>query len=378
MEQIQKDYDLIFPERYFLIIDNKNNRKFVTTNMKRANISKKNINLTFFNGKHLNTYWDVTDNANYTQITSKEFNSEEHFEGEEIEYSNEKILNASNKEIYQSEKSQKLTDDEINELKKTITNKDELIKAIKDNNSSMEKRTLLSQEKYIKKKTQKYKNLIWVTDPTLFNIVETFFIFDPKTINYLRMDSISTMLVNSNFLPGANTLIYEDTNNILTHAYAMRTHFDAKVYHVYSDKIANKNMNLFNFSNRQKSIIAYIEMKQLTDKKSFGYEMLNKKFNQFFSNLVICAKNDEIIPSIFVQLFDYLKYSGNVVVFAKDMEVLVTIDKYLTENKLGIDTKIIETVAREYQVLPLRTHPMMNHKGFSGYVLTSYKTVPSD
>ena len=160
MEQIQKDYDLIFPERYFLIIDNKNNRKFVTTNMKRANISKKNINLTFFNGKHLNTYWDITDAANYTQITSKEFNSEEHFEDEEIEYSNEKILNASNKEIYQSEKSQKLTDEEINELKKTITNKDELIKAIKDNNSSMEKRTLLSQEKYIKKKTQKYKNLI--------------------------------------------------------------------------------------------------------------------------------------------------------------------------------------------------------------------------
>ena len=191
MEQIQKDYDLIFPERYFLIIDNKNNRKFVTTNMKRANISKKNINLTFFNGKHLNTYWDITDAANYTQITSKEFNSEEHFEDEEIEYSNEKILNASNKEIYQSEKSQKLTDEEINELKKTITNKDELIKAIKDNNSSMEKRTLLSQEKYIKKKTQKYKNLIWVTDPTLFNIVETFFIFDPNNITDILFPILS-------------------------------------------------------------------------------------------------------------------------------------------------------------------------------------------
>ena len=127
MEQNPKDYDVILPDKYFLIIDNKNNRKFVTIGMKKANLSKKNINLSFFEGKRLNTFWDVTDASNYIQITSKEFNSEEHFEDEEIEYSNDKILLASNKEIYQSEKSQKLTDEEIRELKSKVTNKDELI-----------------------------------------------------------------------------------------------------------------------------------------------------------------------------------------------------------------------------------------------------------
>ena len=376
MEQNPKDYDIILPDKYFLIIDNKNNRKFVTIGMKKANLSKKNINLSFFEGKRLNTFWDVTDASNYIQIMSKEFNSEEHFEDEEIEYSNDKILLASNKEIYQSEKSQKLTDEEIRELKSKVKNKDELIKAIAENNTSMDKRTILSKEKYIKKKTQKYKNLIWITNTNLFNIVETFFIFDSKSINYLRMDSISTMLVNSNFLPNTHTLIYEETNNILTHAYAMRTQFGSKVYHLYKDRISNKNLNLFNFSSFQKAIITYLEYKQITDKTSFGYEMFNKKFNLFFGNLVICVKNDEEIPQIFSETFDYLKYSGNLIIFAKDIEILVTIDKYLTDNKLGIDTKIVETIAREYQVLPLRTHPTMSHKGFSGYVLTSYKTVP--
>lgn len=34
---------------------------------------------------------------------------------------------------------------------------------------------------------------------------------------------------------------------------------------------------------------------------------------------------------------------------------------------------------REYQVLPLRTHPMMNSKGYSGYVFTAIKIVdPED
>jgi tRNA A58 N-methylase Trm61 len=49
------------------------------------------------------------------------------------------------------------------------------------------------------------------------------------------------------------------------------------------------------------------------------------------------------------------------------------LEKILYENKIGMDTRIHETIVREYQVLPKRTHPMMNNKGYSGYVLTSIK-----
>ena len=45
----------------------------------------------------------------------------------------------------------------------------------------------------------------------------------------------------------------------------------------------------------------------------------------------------------------------------------------LFENKLALDIKIHETIVREFQVLPLRTHPNMNNKGYSGYVLTGIK-----
>ena len=84
-------------------------------------------------------------------------------------------------------------------------------------------------------------------------------------------------------------------------------------------------------------------------------------------------KNDNNLPKYFFELFQFLKYSGNFVIFAKDKEILVEIDKIMFENNLGIDTKIIETITREYQILELRTHPMMNNKGYSGYVYTGYK-----
>lgn len=372
---MDKETDLIVGDKYFLIIDNKNRRKFVTTQMKKINISKKVINLLFFEGKKLNTFWDVTNEDNYIEIKSKEFLNENKFEDEEIEYTNEKIIGNTNKEIYQSDNAQKLTDDEIKDLKEKTKNKDELIKTILENNTSMEKRTIFSQEKIIKKKTKKYKNLIWITSTSLFNIIETFFIIDPKIINYLRMDTISTMLINTNFMEG-KTLIFEETNNILTQAYCMRTPYNGKVISLFKEKICNKNLNIFNLTRKQKSLISYMNINCFLNKKSFGYDIFNQKFQNYFSNLVICLKMDIEIPIYFFNLLPFLKYSGNIIIFGKDKEILINIDKILNENKLGIDTKIIETITREYQILELRTHPMMNNKGYSGYVLVSYKTVP--
>ena len=372
---MDKETDLIIGDKYFLIIDNKNRRKFVTTQMKKINISKKVINLLFFEGKKLNTFWDVTNEDNYIEIKSKEFLNENKFEDEEIEYTNEKIIGNTNKEIYQSDNAQKLTDDEIKDLKEKTKNKDELIKTILENNTSMEKRTIFSQEKIIKKKTKKYKNLIWITSTSLFNIIETFFIIDPKIINYLRMDTISTMLINTNFMEG-KTLIFEETNNILTQAYCMRTPYNGKVISLFKEKICNKNLNIFNLTRKQKSLISYMNINCFLNKKSFGYDIFNQKFQNYFSNLVICLKMDIEIPIYFFNLLPFLKYSGNIIIFGKDKEILINIDKILNENKLGIDTKIIETITREYQILELRTHPMMNNKGYSGYVLVSYKTVP--
>ena len=372
---MDKETDLIVGDKYFLIIDNKNRRKFVTTQMKKINISKKVINLLFFEGKKLNTFWDVTNEDNYIEIKSKEFLNENKFEDEEIEYTNEKIIGNTNKEIYQSDNAQKLTDDEIKDLKEKTKNKDELIKTILENNTSMEKRTIFSQEKIIKKKTKKYKNLIWITSTSLFNIIETFFIIDPKIINYLRMDTISTMLINTNFMEG-KTLIFEETNNILTQAYCMRTPYNGKVISLFKEKICNKNLNIFNLTRKQKSLISYMNINCFLNKKSFGYDIFIKKFQNYFSNLVICLKMDIEIPIYFFNLLPFLKYSGNIIIFGKDKEILINIDKILNENKLGIDTKIIETITREYQILELRTHPMMNNKGYSGYVLVSYKAAP--
>ena len=70
------------------------------------------------------------------------------------------------------------------------------------------------------------------------------------------MDSIATMLLNSNFQPNQNTLILEETSNILTQAFALRTNFKSKIIQLFKDKISNKYLNIFNLSFRQKGLIS--------------------------------------------------------------------------------------------------------------------------
>ncbi len=78
--------------------------------------------------------------------------------------------------------SQKLTENEIKELKDKGVKGDELIKIIVDSNTSMEKRTVFSQEKILKKKDKKHNHKFWITPTNLFNIVETIFLEDNKKI----------------------------------------------------------------------------------------------------------------------------------------------------------------------------------------------------
>jgi hypothetical protein len=67
--------NLVLKDKYFLLIDNKENRRIVVTNMKRAKLGKKDVNVTFFEGKSLNTFWDIEDKE-YKKISHKEFFNE--------------------------------------------------------------------------------------------------------------------------------------------------------------------------------------------------------------------------------------------------------------------------------------------------------------
>jgi hypothetical protein len=184
MEQSKEVMDYIQRDKYFLIIDNQGSRRFTTLNMKKVRMGKKEIHLDFFENKPLNTFWQIDEGNQFIQISHKEFFSENI--GDRIDKDYVDIIKSTNKEIY-SEGSQKLTADDIQEMKERGVKGDEIIKTIMESNTSTEKRTLFSQEKIMKKKDKIHNHRFWFTNINLYNVIETYFhVDDPKKIKYFN------------------------------------------------------------------------------------------------------------------------------------------------------------------------------------------------
>jgi hypothetical protein len=65
--------NVITKDLYFVIIDKKNNRKIVNTVANpKVKLGKREVNVTFFENKRLNTFWDIEEKE-YKEVTHQEF-----------------------------------------------------------------------------------------------------------------------------------------------------------------------------------------------------------------------------------------------------------------------------------------------------------------
>jgi len=155
---------------------------------------------------------------------------------------------------------------------------DELIKIIMDSNESMQKRTIFSQEKMLKKKKLVHLHKIWIVPTDIFNIIETFFLEDERRINFMRMDTFSTMLAYSKFFNDANTLIYEDIDNLLTSIYCSRSSVNSNIVSLFQGKLIHKNLPIFNLRRKQKNTVTYLDIEYFTNCESLFHNMLAKRY----------------------------------------------------------------------------------------------------
>ena len=93
----------------------------------------------------------------------------------------------------------------------------------------------------------------------------------------------------------------------------------------------------------------------------------------YVDNLIIASKFNP--QDVLLELFKYLRGSGNLVIFHPHLEAIVECHEMLHASNEAINIEIRETWFRDYQVLPLRTHPTMRMHGSSGYLLSAVKVV---
>ena len=99
----------------------------------------------------------------------------------------------------------------------------------------------------------------------------------------MRFDTLSTMLIYSNFYNKASTLIYEETEGLVTSAYAMRSGDQSSVTSIFDARPKIRNNLLLNIPFEQKNIITYAEKSLFCDKNHPLHNFTRKNNYLFYS-----------------------------------------------------------------------------------------------
>ncbi|PVV05146.1 hypothetical protein BB560_000342 [Smittium megazygosporum] len=285
-------------------------------------------------------------------------------------YSNYETLvetDANNQEILNTNDSQKLSHEEIEEMKT------EIIEKLSQNNASFDKKTVYSQSKYLRKKETKFMKSFIPVEPTVYAICDHFFNRVPEKINYLRMDTLSQILSYSNVYSSSKILVVDNTGGMIVAGLLSRIEevghdFNVVKYLNYQD--IDKKLFSIQWSKIDDPIEEFVEELDENpsendirgrNRRARARERLNQTFaylrNEPFDSLVISTDFNPL--SVLKRLLVYVGGSRTVVVYSPYKESLLETFEYMKLSQDFINVSLTESWLRNYQVLPGRTHPNM-------------------
>ncbi|KAG2484255.1 hypothetical protein HYH03_016900 [Edaphochlamys debaryana] len=113
---------------------------------------------------------------------------------------------------------QKLTQEEIQELKASGKGGSEIIEALISNSATFQNKTEFSQDKYKRRKAKKYITHLTVRKPSARLICEAYSEKHPERVWHLRHDTLACALSLANVCAGAKVLVVEQCMGVFTAA----------------------------------------------------------------------------------------------------------------------------------------------------------------
>ncbi|KAJ2220628.1 tRNA (adenine(58)-N(1))-methyltransferase non-catalytic subunit trm6 [Coemansia sp. RSA 485] len=321
-------------------------------------------------------------------------------------FDNADITEANNKEINDDPNSQKLSFEEIEKLKLKSLSGDvsaqEIINSLTENNESFAKKTEFSKSKYIKRKQKKFMKSFLPLETTIYNLCDYFFVVNPSKIRGIRIDTLSQMLSLANVYSGARVLAVDDGQGLVVGSLLSRISEGGIVFGVHDGDVHNYDILRYtNFSAETRERLLtlswsklYHKMEPFTEvlaedaseqdktgreRRLRGHTKLSNTLNNLnrgnFDALVISTNYDA--KSVVERLIPYLGGSRMLVVYDQSKEALVELFAWLRESPSFINVQLTESWLREYQVLPSRTHPLMNTSGGGGFLVSAIHLAPT-
>eukprot|EP00198_Chlamydomonas_reinhardtii_P004742 XP_001694078.1 predicted protein [Chlamydomonas reinhardtii] len=233
---------------------------------------------------------------------------------------------------------QKLTQEQIEELKKSGKAGSEIVDLLCSNSATFEKKTEFAQDKYKRRKAKKYITYLTPRKPTARMISEAYYDKCPERVWNLRHDTLAVMLSLGNVAAGAKVLVVEHCLGLVTAAAVERLGGQGAVCATQLDERA--------------------------------------------------APLDAMHPTALLDaIWPLLAPSATFAVYSPWAQPLAEALAHLQGSRNAVMLQLQESWLRPHQVLPARTHPHMTCSGSGGYLLSGIKVplviarlgcVPSD
>lgn len=343
-----------------------------------------------------------------------------------------------NRDLVDSNQSQKMTEDELVQMRAdpSICGST-IVKAIIENSSTFESKTSFSKAKYIKRKQIKYQYRCRLTRCTAATICRALYLKDARRMMNLREDSLAQILSFANVSAGCKILCFDTCCGVVTGACAQRMGGYGLIHSIYIGQAPCfvDLIGRFNLSFVEHTSIKWLHAGQIfhddvnVKQSEEDYELIDRnrlvwpcclqshtqkyvenmksdeeripfmeKRASRFARKLTRPTSDEVLKSLedetkkcdslilacnydpthtLLTLLPYLEASCPFVVFYEYLEPLVECFREIQKQSLAINLRLTDTWMREYQILPNRTHPNMNMSQNGGFILTGVKLSPS-
>lgn len=155
--------------------------------------------------------------------------------------------------------SQKLTTVEIKKIKEEGLTTKEIIETLVENSSTFDQKTVYSQEKYLKKKQEKYSNFIRIYKPNAATLCDMWFSQCSQKTSHLRIDSLAHILNISNVRSGSKFIVVDTYNGLVTAAVLERLLGDCSVLNKLNEVNNGQQSSTNRINDVGKCVQVYLE-----------------------------------------------------------------------------------------------------------------------
>lgn len=332
--------------------------------------------------------------------------------------------------------SQKLSRDEIMNLKAQGVSGKDIVEHLVENSATFKDRTQFSQAKYKKKKMKKYVIRFSILRPTTDLIAQMYYSRGATKICELRLDTLSQILTMSNVRAHCRMMVVESCQGMVVGALLDRMGGHGSLIQIYSGDFPGRQaIEYFNFPGSFMECLSGFPMNKITtlgentgdvkkplssteasdvteqasaptnqapecsssseeeEEEKTGNSLTEEEKlarrtsrqneeskareeleNGNLDSLVVVSRFQ---PSpIVMSLLPRLAPSRPFVVYCQYKEPLMECYVNLREKGTAINIRLTETWWRHYQVLPARTHPEIAMNSTGGYLLSGITVHP--